>query len=143
MKRDCPDFYRNEEQNPSLSAFEVKRFNLTLLKKLTVFTNKYGYTYWLLTVFSFGEGGGGSCFRRGWWGLNCKCVLWQYSFKGDFDCSICDIHASASSFTCIAPYGWFTVIVTFSFCQERPNFNEILSELKSMSGDGRYNSINN
>ena len=59
MKRDCPDFYRNEEQNPSLSAFEVKRFNLTLLKKLTVFTNKYGYIYWLLTVFSFGEGGGG------------------------------------------------------------------------------------
>ena len=43
----------------------------------------------------------------------------------------------------IALYGWFTVIVTFSFCQERPNFNEILSELKSMSGDGRYNSINN
>ena len=59
MKRDCPDFYRNEEQNPSLSAFEVKRFNLTLLIKLTVITNKYGYVYWLLTVFSFGEVGGG------------------------------------------------------------------------------------
>ena len=58
MKRDCPDFYRNEEQNPSLSAFEVKRFNLTLLKKLTVITNKYGYVHWLITVFSYGEGGG-------------------------------------------------------------------------------------
>ena len=34
-------------------------FNLTLLIKLTVITNKYGYVYWLLTVFSFGEVGGG------------------------------------------------------------------------------------
>lgn len=57
--------------------------------------------------------------------------------------SVISMHQPPVSHVLHSMVDLLSVIVTFSFCQERPNFNEILSELKSMSGDGRYNSINN